>query len=249
MIEYNPEKEYKPYKIPDRQQFQAGGEVQAPPQIQLSFTKIDQAASLVNDLFCEIEYEPFPVEGAGHFVSKPHKIEPPEKDEIRDLFYRMRDIARQSRSVFIDYSRFYDRRVQQDNAIVFYQQAVSMKDFEDEYTDQVPFSSYFPYYQMLGYEQLRTYFTWRTQVREGVVKPTSLSYVFLYIYELLNNVGVDSPEDGLAKLVSLWTAFRNHDHSIDKYVLRWFKDYYIYYNLPHTFQDFIEKHSLNLVPE
>jgi hypothetical protein len=134
--------------------------------------------------------------------------------------------------------------VQQDNAFVFYQQAVFMKDFADEYPDQVPFSSYFPFYQMMGYEQLRTYFTWRTQVRKGVVKPTSLSYVFLYLYELLNNVGVDSPETGLATLVSLWTAFRNLDHSIDKYVLRWFKDYHIYYRLPHTFQAFIEKHDL-----
>ena len=41
-----------------------------------------------------------------------------------------------------------------------------------------------------------------------------------------------------------WTAVRSHDHSIDKYVLRWFKDYHIYYPLPHTFQDFIEKHQL-----
>ena len=248
MIDNNPEKKYKPDKIPDRQSFQAGGAVHGPASIQRSFAAIDQAVdqavSLVNDIFTEIEYEPFPVAGAGHLVSKPHIIEPPEKDEIRDRFYRMRDIARQSRSVFTDYSRFFDRRVQQDSATIFYQQALFMKDFADDYPEQVPFSSYFPYYQKLGNEQLRTYFTWRTQVRKGIVKPTSLSYVFLYIYELLNNVGVDSPEDGLAKLVSLWSAFRNHDHAIDKYVLRWFKDYHVYYHLPQSFQDFIEKHQL-----
>lgn len=248
MIDANPEKKYKPDKIPDRQSFQAGGKVQGSSPIQLSFAAIDatigKVFSLANDIFSEIEYELAPVADAGHVVAKPHKIEPPVKDEIRDRFYRMRDIARQSRSVFTDYSRFYDRRVQQDSATIFYQQALFMKDFTDDYPEQVPFSSYFPYYQMLGHEQLRTYFTWRTQVREGVVKPTSLSYVFLYIYELLNNVGVDSPEDGLAKLVSLWTAFRSHDHALDKYVLRWFKDYHIYYQLPQPFQDFIEKHQL-----
>ena len=253
MIEHNPEDEYKPLKIPERQPLQAGREDQKPQPIQLSFAETDQlsfaetdqAISLVNDLFCEFEYEPQPVEGAGRFVAKPHKIEPPENDAIRDLFYRMREVARQTRSVYVDFSRFFDRRVQQDSANVFYEQAIFMKDFTDDYPDQVPFSSYFPQYQMMGYEQLRTYFTWRTQVREGLVKPTSLSLVFLYIYELLNNVGVDSPEDGLARLVSLWTAVRSHDHSIDKYVLRWFKDYHIYYPLPHTFQDFIEEHQLS----
>jgi hypothetical protein len=250
MIEYNPEKKdnpekkYKPDKIPDRHPFQAGRVVQEPPQMQISFAQIDHVVPHVDDLFNEIEYESFPVADASQFVSKPLKIEPPENDEIRDLFYRMRDIARQCRPVFADDARFYNRQVQQDRAIVFYRQAMFMKDFTDDYPDQVPFSSYFPYYQMLGYEQLRTYFTWRTQVRNGIVRPTSLSYVFLHIYELLNNVGVDSPEEGLAKLVSLWTALRNHDHSIDKYVLRWFKVYHVYYRLPQTFQDFIEMHDL-----
>ncbi|HBP37148.1 MAG TPA: hypothetical protein DD640_00070 [Clostridiales bacterium] len=244
MSEYDPDKKYQPLKIPGRQPSQASGDVRPPAQIQITLADIDKVITRISDFFCEIEYEPFPVAESSQPVAKSHKIEPPVKDEIRDLFYRMRDIARQSRSVFTDYSRFYDRRVQQDSAAVFYQQAVLMKDFADDYPDQVPFSSYFPYYQMLGYEQLRTYFTWRTGVRNGIVKPTSLSYVFLYIYELLNNVGADSPEDGLDKLVSLWTAFRAFDRSLDKYVLRWFKDYHIYYHLPHTFKDFIEKHNL-----
>ena len=220
----NTDKKYESFKIPNRKQ--------------------GQENSLPHGLFYEIEYGTYPIEGAGKFVLKSQKIEPPEKDEIRELFNSMRDIARQYRLPFTNYSRFFDKRVQQDNAKIFYKQAVFMKDFEDDYRSQVPFSSYFPYYQMLGYEQLRTYFTWRTHVRKGVVNNTSLSYAFLYIYELLNNVGADSPQDGLDKLVSFWNSYKNHDSSIDKYVLKWLKDYHIYYSLSHTFKDFVEEHNL-----
>jgi len=244
MSEYEPGRKYEPLKIPGRQPSQAGGDVRPPAQIQTSLADIDKVIAQINDFFMEIEYEPFPVEGSGHAVARPHKIEPPVQDEIRDRFSQMRDIARQSHAVYPDYSHFYDRRVQLDSAIVFYQQAVFMKDFADDYPEQAPFSSYFPYYQKLGYEQLRTYFTWRTKVRNGIVKPTSLSYVFLYFYELINNVGTKDSEDGLEKLVSLWTAYRDYDRSIDKYVFRWFKDYHVYYPLPQPFKNFVEKHHL-----
>jgi hypothetical protein len=239
MDEYNTDKKYEAFKIPTRRQVQEGRAAKALPQ-----TKNGTQFSLFDGLFYEIEYDSSPIEGVGKFVLKSQKIEPPEKDEIRELFYSMRDIARQYRSPFTNDSRFYDKRVQQENAKIFFKQAVFMKDFEDDYPEQVPFSSYFPYYQMLGYKQLRTYFTWRTQVRKGIVAKTSLSYVFLYIYELLNHVGADSPQDDLDRLVSFWTSFKEHDTSVDKYVLRWLKDYHIYYDLPQTFKDFVEEHHL-----
>lgn len=239
MSEENTDKKYESFKIPDRQQVQEGRAANALPQ-----TKKDTQHSLSDGLYYEIEYDSCPIEGVGKFVLKSQKIEPPEKDEIRELFYSMRDIARQYRSPYTNHSHFYDKRAQQDNAIIFYKQAVFMKDFEDNYPEQVPFNSYFPYYQMLGYEQLRTYFTWRTNVRKGLVNNASLSYVFLYLYELLNNVGVDSPQDGLDKLVSFWTSFKKHDSSIDKYIIRWLKDYYIYYKLPQPFKHFIIEHNL-----
>lgn len=119
-----------------------------------------------------------------------------------------------------------------------------MKDFTDDYTGSAEFSQYFPYYQMMSYEQLRTYFTWRTRVREGDISDTSLSYAFLYIYELLNNIGVKNPQDGLDKLIFFWKAFSAYHKSIDKYILRWLKDYHIYYQLPQSFKEFVQKNHL-----
>ncbi len=194
--------------------------------------------------FYEIEYDSGPFPGVGRFVLKSQKIEPPPRDEIRELFQQMRDIAREERFLNYHGSKFYDKKVQQENARIFYRQGLFMKDFEDHYENMVPFSSYFPNYQMMGYEQLRTYFTWRTKLRQGEITEASLSYAFLYLYELLNNIGVENPADGLAKLVSFWDMARTYHKEVDKYVLKWIKDYHIYYELPWSFKDFIVEKGL-----
>ena len=209
-------------------------------------------------MYYEIEYGSCSIPGVGKFVQKPQKIEAPavspmaepgffpvhpENDEIRSLFDQMRDIAREHRSTF-DYWKIFDRRSHHNNAVIFYKQGLFMKDFADDYTGGSPFSQYFPYYQMMGYEQLRTYFSWRTEVRKRNVSDISLSYAFLYIYELLGNIGASGPEDSLDKLMYFWKAFRVYNNSIDKYVLRWLKDYHIYYELSHSFKEFIENNSL-----
>ena len=174
----------------------------------------------------------------------PEKIGIREEDPVREQFNRMRDIAREDRYLNFRSSHFYNQKMQQENARLFYRQGMLMKDFRDAYAVTVPYASYYPSYQMMGYEQLRTFFTWRTQVREGRVEHVSLSYAFLYIYELLNNIGVENPGEGLERLLFFWDAFRVYDRSVDKYVVRWLKDYYIYYGLPGSFRDFVEENSL-----
>ncbi|MCL1983054.1 MAG: TerB N-terminal domain-containing protein [Clostridiales bacterium] len=194
-------------------------------------------------MYYEIDYDASPIPGVGKFVQRPQKIGEAPKDDIRGVFGQMRDIARAHRSSY-DFSRFFDRRVRQGNEEVFYKQAMFMKDFRDDYTGSAQFSQYYPYYQMMGYEQLRTYFTWRTEVRKGNVADTSLSYAFLYIYELLGNIGAEGPLDALGKLMFFWKAFSAYNKTIDKYVLRWLKDYHVYYELPQSFKEFVEKNSL-----
>lgn len=221
-------KKYKSFKIPGRQGVQGGGGSGPLPQINNA-----KPSSIADGMFYEIEYDSCLVPGVGKYVLKPEKVAGPKKDEIRERFGQMREIARAHRSTY-DFSRFFDRRIQHDNALIFHKQGMFMKDFTDNHESGTPFSQYFPCYQMMGYEQLRTYFTWRTEVRKGNVADTSLSYAFLYIYELLGNIGVEDPQDGLDKLMSFWRAFRVYNKSIDKYVLRWLKDYHIYYKLPQS---------------
>ena len=127
----------------------------------------------------------------------------------------------------------------------FYKQARFMEDFIDDYDGNAVYSTYYPHYMHMGYEQLRTYFTWRTKVRAGETEKTSTSYAFIYIYELLCNIGVSSHEDGLDKLLAFWKAYGEVEPSLEKYVPQWIKDYHIYYELPQSFTDFVKENGLN----
>jgi hypothetical protein len=235
---FNTDNNYESFKIPGRQQAQGDGAAKSLPQ-----SKTAKPVSLDGGLYYEIEYDSSPMPGVGKYVLKSHKIEEPEYDENRELFNQMREIARAHSSTY-DSSRFFDQRVQNNNAIIFYKQGMFMKDYSDNYSESVQYSQYFPNYQMMGYKQLRTYFSWRTEVRKGNVADISLSYAFIYIYELLCNIGVNDPQDGLRWLMSFWKTFSAYNKSIDKYVLRWLKDYHIYYELPHSFKEFITTNNL-----
>ncbi len=114
----------------------------------------------------------------------------------------------------------------------FYQQAKLLENYEDNFDYHGTFLSYFPTYQTMSLPQLRGYFTWRTQVRQGKLAPTSLSFVYVYLYELLNGIGVTDPEDGFRKLLRFWQAYRDIDASISRYLRVWLSDYLVYYNLP-----------------
>ncbi len=114
-------------------------------------------------------------------------------------------------------------------AKVFHTQGVFMQDFEDDFDFREEVVRYFPTYQAMTDAQLRGYFSWRTKLRKGNLEKTSLSFAFMHIYELLNGIGVASPEEGFHALKQFWTAYRELDARIDGYVPLWLKDYVIYH--------------------
>jgi len=114
---------------------------------------------------------------------------------------------------------------------IFYKQGKFMEDFEDDFDFRGEFVQYFPSYQSMNDHQLRGYFSWRTKVRRGVIGKTSLSFVFVYIYELINRIGARTPEEGFFVLKNFWTAYKELDARINRYVKLWLKDYIVYYNL------------------
>jgi len=150
---------------------------------------------------------------------------------MRAAFDAMRTIAWTRGYVGSTGNRRFDSRATGANAHIFYLQALHMKDFEDDYGEIRPFSSYFPFYQQMSHEQLRTYFTWRTQVRLGDVRHVPLSYAFVYVYELLHNVGVADHAEGLDRLLWFAGEFAGHDPTVERYVLRWIPDYRVYYGV------------------
>ena len=164
-------------------------------------------------------------------VSQPEPIEQKAYDPIRLKFYEMRKLAT-------------DRPFARDDSELFYKQAKFMEGYLDDYAGDTKCLIYAPYYQHMGYEQLRTYFTWRTKARSGEILPTSMSYIFLYIYELINNIGVADPGDGLEKLLAVWNSCQKFTTALDSYMPMWLKDYHIYYNPPRSFQDFVKEYNM-----
>lgn len=81
--------------------------------------------------------------------------------------------------------------------------------YMEDYTDDCPwtggiftqFGATVTYHD-LNARQLRGYFTWRTQVREGHFVPADPAFVQIYFSELINGIGASSAEDSLEKMAA-----------------------------------------------
>lgn len=116
-------------------------------------------------------------------------------------------------------------------AELFYRQGAFMADFEDDCPYTGEFKSYYPTYNALSDRQLRGYFTWRAQVRHGVIQKTSLSFVYLYIYELICGIGVANAREGFAQLKEIWQTYREFSPELDRFMAPWLRDYAAYHGL------------------
>lgn len=119
----------------------------------------------------------------------------------------------------------------QSRSAVFLQQAKLLVNYEDDYDFSGRVQYYYPTYQSLSDQELRGYFAWRTKLRRGEVRETSLSFAFLYIYELINQIGISDPMDGYCRLRDFRDAYGQIDDAILPYLSQWMVDYVIYYGL------------------
>ncbi len=88
-----------------------------------------------------------------------------------------------------------------------------------------PFFSYMPQYLQLNREQRSYYLWWRENVRNRVWLKTEYSYIYLYIYEIINLPDFVSPAKGLESLCDIWLAYRAQFPKLDRYLIEWICDY------------------------
>lgn len=119
----------------------------------------------------------------------------------------------------------------QSRSMVFLHQAKLLADYEDDYVFSGRVQYYYPTYQALNDQELRGYFSWRTKLRRGELLETSLSFAFLYIYELINQIGAADPMDGYRKLQDFKDAYGRIDNAVLPYLDQWLVDYVVYYGL------------------
>ena len=114
---------------------------------------------------------------------------------------------------------------------IFYQQAMYMADYEDDFHYKGKFLRFYPTYQTMTSDQLRGYFGWRTRFRKGEAGLEQLPYIYLYLFEILCGAGIRSPEEGLEKLREVDRLFGEKDASLREKLRQWIRDYVVYHRL------------------
>jgi len=114
----------------------------------------------------------------------------------------------------------------------FYNQALFAANCEDSVPDIAPFFSMNPVYSDMSMPQMRSYFTLRKGWRKGEFPVNiSLSYVVVYAYELLMQVGFILPEEGLKKLEELRDHYGVLDWRLMRNLKEWMRDYVVFYGM------------------
>lgn len=105
-------------------------------------------------------------------------------------------------------------------------------DCPGEKCDFAQFYSYMPQYSQLNKAQKSYYFYWRQEMRNGRFIKTDYSYLYLYVYEIINLPDVIEPEKGVKLLCRLWREYRKALPRIDMYFSIWVRDYCLVNELP-----------------
>ncbi len=108
----------------------------------------------------------------------------------------------------------------------------------------VPFMNYWPTYDSMTNSQSMWYFYWRGEVRSQRYQGTDLSYIFLYVYELINGVGWKEPIQGYQMMVDVWKAYREQYSKLTSYILEWMTDFALVHQLPISLHD-VFRHAPN----
>ncbi len=131
--------------------------------------------------------------------------------------------------------------------ITMVRQGEFMADVEDDFGRRVFCGIPQPIYAAMSNSQLRTYFSWRTDIRRGVYENIDEPYLVLYCYELLNRIGVSSAEDAFRRLSDLWEncSFSQKRQGLFK---RWLKDFYAFnrITLPLPFEEQTDNNFSNI---
>lgn len=126
-------------------------------------------------------------------------------------------------------------RMYQNRRSLFLNQAKLLEFYKDDYEGEYISHCYYPTYDLLSNWELRSYFAWRTKVRNGDIQPSCSCFAYLYLYELINGIGTGTPVEGLHKMDDFAAAYKKYESSLMNYYANWRKSYIIYYNLSDSF--------------
>ena len=114
----------------------------------------------------------------------------------------------------------------------FRKAALIYYDYKTNKCEYVPFFSYMPQYSQLSTEQKNYYFYWRSEIRRGKFPKTDYSYLYLYVYEILNLPDKIPAKEGIKILATLWREYRADLPKISANFSVWIQDYCLIHRLP-----------------
>lgn len=97
--------------------------------------------------------------------------------------------------------------------------------------DSVPFFSYMPQYDQMNRAQLDWYLHWRDCIRGGEYPETDYSYIFLYLFEIINLTDRIAPADGQRMMCEIWKRYRQNYPLLNRYLADWICDYSLIHRL------------------
>ena len=92
-----------------------------------------------------------------------------------------------------------------------------------EFRGNVPFESFYPQYSQLNESQRACYIAFRTEVKSGRFPEVSRSYIYLYLYELIN-LSEESPSERAEMIASLICGYPECDRKLFSDMCRWLSD-------------------------
>ena len=118
----------------------------------------------------------------------------------------------------------------------FRNDALRYFDREHAACEYIYFFSYMPQYDQMTAAQVAYYLYWRGEVRREHYIKADNSYLFLYIYEIINLPDKIPPQTGAVLLSRLWRAYREDFRYLDKYIGEWLCDYCLIYGVEPDWQ-------------
>jgi len=117
----------------------------------------------------------------------------------------------------------------------FCKNAQAYYDIHGRECERVPFFSYVAQYSQMNQAQLDWYFWWRENVRKSVFIDTDISYIYLYIYEIINLGDLIDTEKALHSLIEIWHHYREIYPALNKALGEWICDYSLQNGIPIPF--------------
>jgi hypothetical protein len=130
----------------------------------------------------------------------------------------------------------------------FLTEAQSWQDRPVQKAPFVPFTPDFPLHADLSESQGRWFLYWRSLLQAGESCQTSLSYILLRAYEIINRIGEVSIQDGVCQLHSLWRSYRKTWLQLDMTLLHWSVDFAVLHQQPDPLASYREAADEFIVP-